>query len=42
MVYGIFLLYQLETMVQVYGIEDENNFQMQEIDFQNGADDDDA
>ena len=23
-------------------IEDENNFQMQEIDFQNGADEDDA
>jgi len=26
----------------VHGIEDENNFQIQEIDFQNGADDDDA
>ena len=24
------------------GIEDENNFQIQEIDFQNGADEDDA
>ena len=24
------------------GIEDENNFQSQEIDFQNGADEDDA
>ena len=33
-------------MIQAYqfkiGIEDENNFQIQEIDFQNGADEDDA
>ena len=26
----------------VYGSEDENNFQVQEIDFQNGIDEDDA
>ena len=29
-------------MNQAEGIEDENNFRTQEIDFQNGADEDDA
>ena len=39
------MIYLIPHMIQAEfenGIEDENNFQIQEIDFQNGADEDDA